>query len=129
MGWTYEYRIAYGITVNAWDNPGLEDLLKLHSDILSYDSSMSLKGQGTLFIYLKSSYKILNIDRDFFSRRCPATDGTDFIPPKRPIIHKIDTHMVQPTQSNEELASLKEIKKFCKTRSKPVWIKHSHILY
>lgn len=54
MGWSYENRIAFGFIVNSWDNPELENILNRHNHVLGYDSRMSLKGHGTMFVYLKS---------------------------------------------------------------------------
>jgi len=124
MGWTYEYRIAYGITVNAWDNPGLKELLDNLKHVINYDDKMSLGGTGTLFIY-----QTIKIDHGSYSLELPNIEGDIFSPPKHPIIHRIDEDLSRPRHSIDEILAMREIKMFCKTRGKGAWIRHSYILY
>lgn len=129
MGWSYKSRIAYGITVNAWNTPGLKELLGQYRALLGHDSKMSLQGEGTIFVYLKSSYKILWEDSGSYSFRSPNTVGDEFSPPTHRIIHKIDTEMRRPKRTTEEILALSHIKKFCNVTERPVWMRHSYVSY
>lgn len=129
MGWSYESRMAYGVTVNAWNSPGLKDLLGQYTDVLAYDAQMSLQGQGTIFVYLKSSYKTLWKDSGSYSFRSPNTNGDEFNPPEHPIIHRIDNETFAPKKTVNEILALQAVKKFCKSIERPVWIRHSYVSY
>lgn len=129
MGWSYEYRIAYGIVINSWNNPGLKRLLLKLSDLVSYDKEMSPNGSGTVFIYLNSTYKTLIEKSGSYSFSSPDITGDEFNPPKHPIIHEIDLELEKPDESPEELLALEKISQFCSADVKPVWIRHSYISY
>lgn len=127
MGWSYEERLAYGITVNAWNNPGLKRLLLKLADIVTYDKEMSLDGPGTVFIYLNSTYKTVKKDSGSYAFSSPDPSGDEFNPPRHPIIHRIEDN---PTNLSElELSALREIGNFCNTTINPVSIRHSFISY
>lgn len=129
MGWSYESRMAFGITVNAWALPGLKELLDQYESILDYDAKMSLQGAGTLFIYLASSYKELWHDSGSYAYSSPNTEGDEFNPPRHPIIHRIDLEMPRPTKTFDEIIALRKVRKFCNVTERSVWIRHSYVSY
>ena len=129
MGWSYESRIAYGITINTWKHHGVKELLGHYKSVLGYDAKMSLEGDGTLFVYLKSSYKILWEDNGSYSFRSPDTTGDSFNPPDHPIIHKVDAEIVRPKRTPDEIIALNKIRKFCDVNERGVWMRHSYISY
>lgn len=126
MGWEYEDRKAFGITVDAWDTPGLKDLLESYDAVLDYDAEMSLEGQGTLFVYVKSSYITLDEDSGSYTYSKPDVEGSIFDPPRHPIIHRV-VKVNDYTLTDDELIALINVKEYCDISSDPVWIRHSYI--
>jgi hypothetical protein len=126
MGWDYEHRIAYGVTIKSWGNVGLKEFIKDNNDFIQYDKEMSLKGPGTLFIYFISTYKVLARDHGSYSFKFPDISGDEFNPPKHPIIHKKDSNMAVPDLTDLEQDILNQLKNLFELLDIS-WVIHSNI--
>ena len=88
MGWDYINRIAYGVEMIAWDNNEIEPLLTKYKNILSYDKDMASAPKGSIFVYVDSTYKILDEDHGSYSGGRLDTLGGTFNRPRHECIHE-----------------------------------------
>ncbi len=126
MGWLYELRMAYGISINIWENPAIREIVQENNKLLAMDNTMSLDRKGFTFVYLRSSYKSINRDCGRYTVKLPNINGGDYETPKHMIIHEIDDLLPRPYRTCEERQLLYTIKRMTKY-PKFIWIKHSYI--
>jgi hypothetical protein len=129
MGWDYKHVIGYGIIVKSWGNSELKSLLETNSDILKYNKDMSLGGPGTLFVYIKSTYEVIDQDNGSYAFRSPDSSGDEFNPPTHPQIHKIDETLPIPKLTKPEQNALNDVKVLCKHKGPEVWIRCAKVYY
>lgn len=129
MGWDYEYRIAYGIQVKSRGDIELKSLLKEYSKVLQYDAAMSTLGYGSIFIYFRSTYKILDRDHGTYSLRSPDAEGTEFHNPLHPCDTKINIDKPIPPLTVEEINAMSKITEHLGYMTESIWIENGCIFY
>jgi len=130
MGWNYLNRIAYGIHVNGWQSPALKSLLKKYEDNVAFNREMAIGGHEIVFVYIKSTYKVLAEDHGSYTNGRPDIEGTAFSPAKHLCLHEEDREEEDPILSEKEIMILEEIKRQCICRDDDdtaVWIHHATI--
>lgn len=126
MGWSYENRVAYGVQVTAWGNDEIRPLLKKYKGILSYDKDMSL-GEGTIFVYVNSTYLLLDEDSGSYSGGRLDTLGDDFTPPRHRCYHRVDYNRQVPNLTPEESNALTEVQSL--SENKCCWVEDARVYY
>ena len=129
MGWDYVSQTAFGIHVKSWKVPKLKELLKKYQDIISYSREMSLYGHGTLFVYLKYTYKEYHLDHGSYCGGRLDTTGTEFDPPQHPLIHKKNESKEKISLTSEETVAFGDIFKNCVCIDSLTWIDRNFISY
>ena len=126
MGWSYENRVAYGVQVTAWGNDEIRPLLNKYKGVLSYDKNMS-PGEGTIFVYVNSTYLSLHEDHGSYSGGRLDTTGDDFNPPRHRCYQKVDYDREVPTLTTEEKEALTEVQSL--SENKCCWVEDARVFY
>lgn len=129
MGWDYRDHRAYGIEIDVWNHPNVKQLLEKHQDVLRYRREMAFESEGFLFVYVESTYEIINLADGSYRSGKLDTDGTDFEPPAHPIFHYEETDRPKPELTVDEISAMEEVKKFCNSTADCVWIRHARVTY
>ena len=127
MGWDYINRIAYGVEMIAWDNNEIEPLLTKYKNILSYDKDMASAPKGSIFVYVDSTYKILDEDHGSYSGGRLDTLGGTFNRPRHECIHERNKSLEPPTLTHEEQTALKEVETL--SRDKCCWVHDARVYH
>jgi len=125
MGWGYDNRIAYGICLNIWDNIKVRKLIFEKMDILDYSDEMSIYGEGTVFLYIKSTLKIRNSIYGIYKINNPKNFTTIYS--SYPIIHQIITDKKIPCLTKEELKTIETISELSNLKLNPIWIEYAEM--
>lgn len=127
MGWDYYNHMAYGVKVTSWGNTEIKSLLAKYKDILEYDRNMSDGGMGTIFVYVKSTYKILDEDHGSYAGGRLDTEGDDFNPPRHECFFHVDYDRGAPTLTVQERAALDEVQTL--SGNKCCWVHDASISF
>ena len=127
MGWSYYNRVAYGVQVTAWDNPEIQVMLKKHADVISYDRDMSSGEDGTIFVYVKSTYQLVNEDHGSYEACRLDTKGDDFTPPLHRCFQKINHIREIPILTSEEQTALVETQTL--SNNKCCWVQDARVFH
>jgi len=129
MGWNYTEKIGYGIHVKSWGNVGMEALLDKHRRVVGYSKNMSLMEEGTIFVYVNSTYTE-DYDSGAYAFSSPDISGTAFKPPKHPCFHKQDTYLKVPELTEDEHNVLVQIEEVSgRDQNERMWVSHAYIDY
>lgn len=130
MGWSWEHRIVLGVYVKSrLSKIPLKLLLKSNEGKIDY-----LKCPNSIdvvFVYLNSSYKVLDEDDGSYSFSTPDPCGDEFSEPKHPVFHKKIEEGPEFTMKSSDLAILNDIKQKCECLDdgNPIWIEDASIDY
>jgi len=116
MGWDYEERTMYGFYMKTNNKRSIESFLNKNDKLVKDDY---LSDSHNIFIYVKSTYEILDNDHGSYSRRLPDYECHT----------EININKMSPILSKEEQDSLDD---FCSTYNKMIeliWIESSYYAY
>lgn len=128
MGWTYlDYR-AYGIMCAVY-SAELKAALAEHAHVLGYDAYAA----PHMFVYVKSTYQVLNEDEGSYAFSSPDARGSAFTAPTHPTIHTVES-LPAPKCTDAENAALEHIRSICRDHNQSgdlaaLWLRDARIEY
>lgn len=120
MVWRYLECKAYGVAVK--ETGSTAELLQKYADVISFDKEMSLEGYGTVFVYVKSSYK--EIHNDSLTDEFPDIYGDDETMPQYP------TFLVRENGPEYEIGDAESLALSvfdAVSKEQPYWIHYAHV--
>ena len=128
MGWSWEHIIAYGLYVKPKeiDAQMIKKFLERYSDIINY---LEVEPE-VIFVYVNSTYEIINQDSGSYSFSSPDSNGDPFNEPKHPIFQEKLLDKPKPKLTNQELVVLDKLKEIYNCSDlEYIWINDARTYY
>lgn len=81
-----------------------------------------------MFVYVKSTYQVLNEDEGSYAFSSPDAHGTAFAAPTHPTIHEVQD-LQAPKLSEAEIFAISKIRDICDIHVSLLWMHNARVEY